>query len=236
MHYDAIKDRSNVIYDYVFKISSVVTPIFLGIIVGASVLGRVNPNAETFYGAFIYPWLNLFSFSVGLFTLALFTFLAAVYLIGETNEAERKEIFVAFAKRTNIAVIIIGALVFITAEINGLSLLTLFLDSWFAIGAIVVATIILPWFWKSLHQPTEFLPRLLAGIQVVIVLLAWFWVQYPVVLNMQGNNSLTFHNTSAPEATLLQLTLALVVGSFIILPYLYYLMRTFKSNQFTTES
>jgi len=45
--------------------------------------------------------------------------------------------------------------------------------------------------------------------------------------------ALTFHNTAAPEATLLQLVIALVVGSCLILPFLYFLMVTFKGTQFS---
>ncbi len=73
MHYDAIKDETNNIYNAVFKFSSVLTPFFLGMIAGAATLGRINPEAEHFVEAFIAPWFNLFSASVGLFTVTLFT-------------------------------------------------------------------------------------------------------------------------------------------------------------------
>src|SRR5699024_2980590 len=94
MHYDAIKDQSSRVYDAVFKISSIITPLFLGMIVGAAMLGRINPEAESFSEAFISPWLNLFSLSVGLFCLVLFTFLAAVYMIGETDEEPERKAFI----------------------------------------------------------------------------------------------------------------------------------------------
>ena len=44
MHYDAIQGRSNRVYNWAFKISSIITPLFLGIVVGAVVLGRINPD------------------------------------------------------------------------------------------------------------------------------------------------------------------------------------------------
>ncbi|MGM0588437.1 MAG: cytochrome d ubiquinol oxidase subunit II [Bacteroidota bacterium] len=236
MHYDAIKDRSNNVYNAIFKISSVLTPFFLGIITGAMVLGKVNPNAGSFYEGFIAPWLNLFSITVGIFTIAIFGFLAAVYLIGESDDQELKEAFMKAAQRINGLVVVSGALVFLTAYWNDLPLLQRFLDSWVAMGLVLLATVILPITWQSLSKGAVIASRIYAGAQVLLIMLAWFWVQYPVVLNLTDPaTDLTFHNSAAPEATLLQLTLALIVGSLIILPSLYFLMKTFKGEQFANK-
>lgn len=234
MHYDAIMDESNYIYNLVFKISSVITPLFLGIVTGAAVLGRINPDAASFYEAFLAPWLNLFSFSVGLFCLVLFTFLAAVYLIGETSEKRQRNAFIRAAKRLNGAAVITGMLVFGAAQWDGLPLFNLFWQSPVALATAALATVILPFLWRSLRRARVVWSRILAASQVVLILLAWFWVQYPVVINMGDKaQALTFHNTAAPEATLLQLVIALVIGSCIILPFLYFLMETFKGEQFS---
>lgn len=233
MHYDAIKDRTNHVYNFIFKTSSVVTPLFLGMIVGAMVLGKINPDAESFYAGFIAPWFNLFSFSVGLFCLSIFTFLAGVYLIGEARNSEQRSAFITAAKRINSATVIIGALVFASAHWNGLPLLALFYESWVAIAAVVLATIILPFLWRSLHHSHVVRSRVLAGLQVNLILFAWFWVQYPVAINIgHGSESLTFYKAAAPPATMLQLVWALIIGSCIILPFLYFLMQTFKKSQF----
>src|SRR5690625_4036522 len=212
MHYDAIKDQSNQVYNLVFKISSVVTPLFLGIIVGSLMLGHINPGADSFYEAFLVPWLNLFSFSVGLFCLVLFTFLAAVYLIGETNDKDLRKDFIRSARYLNIAVVLAGGLVFGAAWLDGLPLAALFLQSPVALAIVILATLILPFLWRSLYHAHVVWTRILAAAQVVFILLAWFWIQYPVVVNMvDTGQALTFHNTAAPEATLLQLVIALVV-------------------------
>ncbi len=233
MHYDAIKDRSNNVYNLVFKLSSVLTPMFLGITVGAMILGKINPKAETFYDGFIAPWFNLFSFSVGLFCLVLFTFLAAVYLIGETRNQEQREALIRSAKILNGSAVIIGILVFASAQWSGLNLFLLFYNSWIAIAAVVLATAILPPLWITLQQSKILIPRILAGTQILLILFAWFWVQYPIVIKIQEALPLTFQNSAAPDSTLLQLVIALVIGSLIILPFLYFLMKTFKGSQFT---
>lgn len=235
MHYDAIKGKSNRVYNWVFRASSILTPFFLGVVIGAVVLGRINPNAETFYEGFITPWMNFFSFSVGLFTTILFTFLAAVYLIGETSDDAKVKSFTTIAKTLNAGAVAAGILVFSTAEISELSLFSMFLDSWFALCMVAVATLFIPLFWWALQDEKTLLSRIVAAAQVLSVLLAWFWVQMPVVIRMAGTTpDLTFYNSAAPEATLWQLFLALVVGSCIILPSLYYLMKVFKGEQFTS--
>jgi len=69
-HYDAYKDQSQIVYDWMFKISSIVTPIFLGICFGALLSGRIDLYAEgttqDFKGLYIEGWLNGFSILVGI--------------------------------------------------------------------------------------------------------------------------------------------------------------------------
>lgn len=235
MHYDAIQGRSNNVYNWVFKISSIITPLFLGIVLGAATLGRINPVATDFYTGFIEPWLNLFSISVGIFTLVLFTFLADIYMIGETEDEMEFRSFTSAAWSLNVISVASGILVFTSAEFNGLPLFRMYINSWFAISMVILATIFIPVLWWSLKSERTILSRVLAAGQVIAVMLAWFWVQMPVVIRQIGPADLTFQNSVAPAATLWQLFLALVVGSCIILPFLYYLMRVFKVEQFRSE-
>ena len=56
---------------------------------------------------FIASWLAPFPFAIGLFTLALFAFLAAVYLTLETHDPElRKD----FRRRALLAALAVGAM------------------------------------------------------------------------------------------------------------------------------
>src|SRR5690606_10270236 len=92
-HYDAIKDKSQLYYDVLFKFSSLWTSFFLGVTAGALVLGWIKPEYTSFPEGFISPWMNLFCISVGIFTCCIFAFLAAVYLVGESGEDESRVIF-----------------------------------------------------------------------------------------------------------------------------------------------
>ena len=229
-HYDAIIDKSQDHYTFIFKVSSVIAPLFLGIITGAMILGRVHPDPATFYEGFIHPWFNGFCFMLGIFTCCLFAFLAAVYLIGEAESPVIRQRFLKFARNANIATVLSGGLVFWFAETNGLPLVRMFLDSAGALTAVILATLSLPLLWWSLAQNKVILPRIVAGFQTMMILGAWFWDQYPAVMRYSNGDYLSLFNSAAPEATMQQLALALLIGSVLILPALYFLMKTFKGN------
>jgi cytochrome bd ubiquinol oxidase subunit II len=230
-HYDAVKDESQKYYTNIFHISSIWTPLFLGVVLGASVLGKIEPGSPGFYENYIATWLNVFSFSVGIFVCCLFAFLAGVYLIGETESEVLKKIFVKRAIIANILTVLSGAFVFIAAEINGLHLISQFTGSTFALLCMVLATVSLPFMWYFLKKEKVILSRMAAGYQVCMIMFAWFAVQFPVIIKTTGGNDLTFYNTAAPDSTLNALGWALLIGSVFILPALYFLLRTFKRER-----
>lgn len=229
-HYDAIIDKSQDHYTFIFKLSSVIAPLFLGVITGAMILGRIHPDPANFYEGFIHPWLNSFCFMLGIFTCCLFAFLAAVYLIGEAESPIIRQRFLKFARNANIATVLSGGLVFLFAETNGLQLASMFLDSPGALAAVILATLSLPILWWSLAQNRVVLPRILAGFQTMMILGAWFWDQYPAVLRYSDGRYLSLFNSAGPEATMRQLAFALLIGSLLILPALFFLMKTFKAT------
>ena len=86
-YYDAPQEKGNQYYSFLFRFSSLLTPFFLGIVLGAVMLGKIPDSAEgTFYNVFMAPWLNGFSFATGLFLTLLFGWIASVYLIGEATD------------------------------------------------------------------------------------------------------------------------------------------------------
>ncbi|MGH7657187.1 MAG: cytochrome d ubiquinol oxidase subunit II, partial [Gemmatimonadales bacterium] len=80
----------------VFAIASLVTPILLGISIGAVASGRVGSAEGSFSQTYLEPWLTPFALGVGIMALVLFAFLAAVYL---TLEAEEKMLREDFRRR-----------------------------------------------------------------------------------------------------------------------------------------
>ncbi len=234
-HYDAIKDKSQLYYDVLFKFSSLWTSFFLGVTAGALVLGWIKPEYTSFPEGFISPWMNLFCISVGVFTCCIFAFLAAVYLVGESGEDESRIIFKKIALQLSGMTIISGGLVFITAEIDGYHLISKFLETPASLAAIILSTLSLPILWYALKKEKWILARMSAGFQIFMVMIAWYMINFPVVLNINNESFITLTDNPAPGPTITMLALALLIGSLFILPFLYYLLSVFKFRQVHKE-
>jgi cytochrome d ubiquinol oxidase subunit II len=151
-HYDAVRDHWQRFYSAIFVTASFLTPLMLGVVAGGMLLGAVGPIEEGFHAAFVRPWANIFSFSVGVFTCVLFAFLAAVYLIGETKDPELKSIFVRRAFILNGLAIVVGVAVFIAAEISSLQLAWLFAKNALSLASMITATVILIPLWIAIRR------------------------------------------------------------------------------------
>ncbi|MGH7962175.1 MAG: cytochrome d ubiquinol oxidase subunit II [Candidatus Binatia bacterium] len=92
-HYDRQDDTVQRRWGRLFAISSVFTPVMLGICIGAIATGGIHVHDGVVTSGFLRLWLGLFPFAVGLFALALFAFLAAVYLTVEAGEEALREDF-----------------------------------------------------------------------------------------------------------------------------------------------
>src|SRR6201991_2301683 len=55
-HYDAVKDDWQDLYNKIFRISSVVTPFFLGIIAASTVSGAIDNTSNNFLSAYVFSW------------------------------------------------------------------------------------------------------------------------------------------------------------------------------------
>lgn len=232
-YYDAIKDDSQNIYSRIFEYSSVLVSFFFGIIIGALVSGKIQSSSTGFVESYILPWFNLFSVSTGIFTSTIFAFIAAVYLIGETTEVETKLIMVKKAKRSAIIMVLSGGFVFVSSLIEQVQFAELFMGSSIAIIMILAATVLLPVLWLTLDKTNSWLSRILAGSQLFLILGAFYIVYFPsiIILDDGRNYNLLLHK--APDITLAYLGWALLIGSLIIFPSLFYLFRVFKTEKNT---
>src|SRR5918999_1089557 len=177
-HYDAVRDRWQRYYSAIFVVSSFLTPMMLGVVAGGMLLGAVAPIEQGFHAAFVRPWANLFCFSVGVFTSVLFAFLAAVYLIGEIEDAELKSMFINRALILNALAIIVGVAVFIAAELSGLQLVRLFTANALSLASMIGATVILIPLWIAVRRNAVQAARALVAAQVGLVLIGWFRLQF----------------------------------------------------------
>lgn len=229
-HYDAIQEpRSQNAYTLLFGVSSLWTAFWLGIIVASLNRGIIDTDAKTFWDAYMAPWWGLYPLAVGLFVACIFTFLASVYLISETDDPVLQKRFTRLGAIFNAAVIVSGALVFAASYAERESLVSMFLRKPATLAAMALATLLFVVLWMFVHRRNALFTRIVAGGQVTLILLGWWLLYAPnAVTTRQG--PLTFYNDAAPASTLLQLVIALLIGSVFIFPSLYFLLRVFKSK------
>ncbi|MEP7064581.1 MAG: cytochrome d ubiquinol oxidase subunit II [Gemmatimonadota bacterium] len=229
--YGSDQDAPQQRWGRVFAIASIVTPVLLGMCVGAVATGAVGGTTLTASGSFadhfVKPWLTLFGVGVGLLALALFSFLAAVYLTVEAHGTELQEEFRQRALWAAGAVFVIafGVLAVSWSEapmvremlMTGPWALPFQIVTGFAAIAAIAAL------WTHHYR----LARIAAAAQVSFILWGWAAAQYPYVLPP----SLTIGAAAAPERTLVLVLWALALGACVLFPSLYYLFRVFKMRR-----
>jgi len=230
-HYDAVQDEMQKVYNKIFRYSSFITPLFLGIIAGSAVGGRIDPNASGFADAFIFSWLNLFSFSVGLFTVAICGYLAAIFIIGEASTDAGRKRYIIKARSMNIAAALAGILVFFAAGLSGIPLAKWLFGNPVGIVAITAALISLIAQWRLISKGKIIIIRVLAGFQIAMILLATTYYHYPRVIVMKGGGYLSLLEHRGDDKAITALALALLIGSLFILPALVYLMYSFQKKK-----
>lgn len=229
-HYDAVKDDMQVLYNKIFVYSSFITPLFLGMIAGSVISGKIDPEAIDFYSAYIHPWLNWYCFSIGLFTVSICGFLAAVFLVGEAEEERVQKSYAQKAYWFNVVTVLLGGGVFLLSELESYSLFDLLLDKGASFIAIMLAGLSLPLLWNALKKRQKLHTRILAGFQVSMILGAVAYAYFPEFLILKNGAHLSLFTYHAPAKTLAALGWALLIGSLMILPALGFLFYIFQKK------
>ncbi len=224
--YDTEHDSAQRRWGRIFASASAITPVLLGVSIGAVAAGRVGRTSEgDFVGRFVDPWLTPFAFGVGLLALAIFAFLAAVFLTLESRDPDLCEDFRRRALGAGIAVFVAAWLVVLLARESapllhrGLLRSPWALPLHLATGATALGVFAALWF-RSYR-----LARVGAGLQVSLIFWGWPLAQYPYLLPPD----LTIERAAAPAVTLRLVAALLAVGAFILVPSLIYLFRLFKA-------
>ncbi len=234
--YDSKDDSVQRRWGRIFSVASVATPIVLGLCLGAVASGRVPygaaQGARSFAERFVAPWLSSpFAWSVGVFALALFAFLAATYLTVEAPTTALREIFRRRALQTQGALLAAAFVTIVLARLDaplvfrGLTAGSVALGM-HAVTAVTAVTAVYA-LWHRSYQ----VARLAAIAQASFILWGWAWSQFPWLLPPDQ----TITALAAPRVTL-KLTLgALAIGTAILLPSFLYLFRIFKSGSTAFE-
>lgn len=227
--YDAAADPVQGRWGRVFSVASTVTPVMLGVCIGAVASGRIRVDRASgrVLTDFFSAWLAPFPFAIGFLTLALFAFLAAVYLTLETAEPGLRT---AFRRRALVAAVAVGATAWAAflLSADGAPLIRQGLaHQWWSLpfqiltGAVAVGAILALW------RERFGLARALAVAQVTLILWGWGFAQYPFLIEPD----LTIAETAAPRRVLELVLGILGVGALLLLPALAWLYRIFKSGR-----
>jgi cytochrome d ubiquinol oxidase subunit II len=210
-----------------FGAASVVTPVLLGMCLGAVSSGaiRVSDEAVTVVGGI--PWLTPVALLMGSLALALCAYLAAVFLANEAVDVLRED----FRTRALLAGTAVVAL-------SGIALPLVYREArqlWdglvggpatavFVPG--IVAALLSGWWLKQRHYR---LARFSAVVQVVCLLVGWAIARSPYIIYPD----VTLESAAAPLSTLRFILWSTPFGMALLLPSLWYLFRVFKGEHLT---
>jgi cytochrome d ubiquinol oxidase subunit II len=195
-----------------FAISSVLTPFFMGTVVGAVVSGRVPADGN---GDRLTSWCNATSIVIGLLFLATCAYVAATFLIADARRTGDAELEDYFRRRALGAGVVAGALavagivvlqddaryVYDGLTSNGLPLVIVSALSGLAALAV-------------LARGNAIWARPFAVAAVATVVWGWGVAQHPYLLP----TSLKLDAAAAPHATLVTLVVILAAAVLIIAP------------------
>jgi cytochrome bd ubiquinol oxidase subunit II len=198
-----------------FAFSSLLTPFFMGTVVGAIAAGAVSGDATQ---ASLAAWTSPTALMAGFLFVAACGYLAAVYLVGEAGSRGNRAMQVYFAWRAQAAAIVAGAL----------SLAALFelrnsdpvvydrLTSGRALPFVVVAGVcgLAVFALLAVGRPRGIL-RGVAALGVAAVVWGWGVAQYPTLL---PGTSVTLSNAGAPDATMIAIIVVFIAAVVLVGP------------------
>jgi cytochrome d ubiquinol oxidase subunit II len=201
-----------------FAFSSLVTPFFMGTVVGGIAAGQVPPGASH---ASLSAWTGTTSLLTGFLFVGACAYLAAVYLIGEAARRHDRRLETYFTRRAQAAGVVTGALSLVTLlELHHSDQALFSLLTGRALGLVILAALTGLAVLALLTAGRARGIRFLAALGVAAVVWGWGVAQYPALL---PGTTVTLSDAGAPHATLAALVvlfavIALLVGpSFVLL-------------------
>jgi cytochrome d ubiquinol oxidase subunit II len=205
-----------------FAASSLITPFFMGTVVGAVATGQVPVHPT---GNVLAAWTSPTALLTGFLFVAACAYVSAVFLVLEARQRGRRGLMRYFALRATVAGAVTGGLAgatfaelsasspYVFHRLTGISLPLVAVS--IAAGIAVLGMLWLRWYHPLILRAT-------AAVAVATVVWGWGLAQYPYLFP----TSLALRPGSAPTATLdtefvvAGLALVLVVPGFALLYYL----------------
>jgi cytochrome d ubiquinol oxidase subunit II len=207
-----------------FGVASLLTPFFMGTVVGAIAGGRVPVDGA---GDLVTSWANALSLTIGALFVATGAYLAAVFLVYDARRAGGPDLERYFTRRATVAAIVTGAL-----AAAGLVVLhsraRLVFDGLTgdALPLVIVSAgcgiAVLALLRRGAHRGA----RVLAAGAVAAVIWAWAVAQHPYLLPP----TLTISAAAAPSTTLKSMLIVFAAAVALVLPALGLLFVLVQRN------
>ena len=214
-HKTARRSRGRDLAERLFGLSSLLTPFFMGTVVGAIAAGRVPPGNAA--GDPVSSWLNLLSVLIGLMFVATSAYVSAVFLVSDARRAGAADLERYFTVRALGAALVAGALAvagivdlhadapYLYDRLTAEGLPLVIVSGLCGLGVLVL-----------LRRGAARGVRALAIAAVVAVVWGWGVAQYPYLLP----KTLTIADGAAPSATLTSVLIVFGVAVVLVLPAL----------------
>src|SRR5687768_9945943 len=208
-----------------FALSSLVTPYFLGAVVGGVASGRVPPGIAQ--GDVITSWVNPTSVLGGVMAVLVCAYLAAVFLCADARREGEEDLADWFRIRALGTAAVTGV-----AGLAGLFVLRsdapLLWDGLIGRAAPVIGLSVLAGVAAVVFLALgRYVPaRLASALAVTTILVGWAVAQYPYILVPE----LTIEEAAMGRATLQAMLVALAAGAVILVPALVYLYVLFQRS------
>lgn len=210
------------LFGAVFALSSLVTPFFMGTVVGAVVAGTIPASARETH---LSTWTSATSILMGFLFVCVCAYMAAVFLQHEAARENNITLGRYFTRRAEVAAVVSGALSLATllevrtadpAFYHGLTHR--------ALACVIVAGVCgLVALAGLLTSHTRGL-RLVSALGVLAVVWGWGVAQYPKLLL---KTSLTIDSAAAPHATLEAMVVVFVLAVVLVGPAFVILFRLY---------
>ena len=228
-YYAAGEARLQQVWGQVFAFASILAPFFLGAAAGAVASGALDIDARgRFHGDYLTGWLTPFSMYIGLFSVGLCAYLAAVYLTRDASRENKTELIELWRKRGLATGLWMGVLALVGLAMLATGAPALWAGfvarSWPLAIASGAAGVFSLW---ALHQRHFSAASVGSAAAVATVVAGWALAQYPVLLPPD----VTVEDVKAPDTVLWAMIYAVCGGALILVPSLIYLFYVFKGAQ-----
>ena len=219
------REKGRTVAVALFGLASVLTPFFMGTVVGAIAGGRVPPGNAA--GDLATSWVNPLSLAIGALFVATSAYMAAVFLVSDARRAAAPDLERYFSNRALLAGVVAGALA-------AVSLVALHSDGRYVFDRLTSEALPLVLFSAVcglavlvlLHRGGRSGARPLAVGAVAAVVWGWAVAQYPYLLPQK----LSISQGAAPSEVLTGILIVFGVAVLVVIPALVFLYTLVQRN------